>query len=86
MRGQTVDHVAGVEDDEKEHHAEEEEGLWSGSLRPDLIQLHKKKHPYITDMTESYELQKCTYTIYIYTNNVAIRATKTRRGRASSLL
>lgn len=81
LRGQTVDHVAGVEDDEEEDHAEEEEGLRSGSLRPDLIQLHKKKqeHPYISHMTECYESTALwTAEMHIYANNTALRTTKTR--------
>lgn len=35
---------------------------------------------------ELWTAEMYIYNIYIYTNNVAIRATKTRRGRASSLL
>lgn len=59
LRGQTVDHVAGVEDDEEEDHAEEEEGLRSGSLRPDLIQLHKKKR-----VLRVYGTLNCRNTLY----------------------
>lgn len=54
--GQTVDHVAGVEDDEEEDHAEEEESLRSGSLRPDLIQPYPEEpNPHVTNPSHGGE-------------------------------
>lgn len=70
LRGQTVDHVAGVEDDEEEDHAEKEQGLRSGSLRPDFIQLHDKNKNILilliwqsTRSLHPSEQQKCTIEI-----------------------
>lgn len=37
LRGQAVDHVAGVENDQEEDHTQEEKGLRAGSLWSDFV-------------------------------------------------
>lgn len=38
--GKAVDHVVGVKYNQEQDHAEEEQGLRTGSSWPDLVQLH----------------------------------------------
>lgn len=57
--GKAVDHVAGVKYNQEQDHTEEEQSLWTGSFRPDLVQLHTHTHQQMNTVSKEEIIVIC---------------------------